>query len=93
MEAVRTDPTLKEKGVGARTQQSMSQELRNRSLIAAIKHATGRRSLPETECKLDLKGQRVLHKEKEICRINAAGELEWLTPHLAPTEAEKASSV
>ena len=91
VEALRNDATMKAEGVGVRTQQSLDQELRNRALIASIKHITNKRGLPEGDCKLELREQRVMHKGKEVVKVGENGNLQWLDPSLKPTEEEEKS--
>ncbi len=55
----------------------------------AIKHITGVRRLPEVECKLLVREQRVTHNGETVVRINEnAGDLEWIRTTLTPTVAE-----
>ena len=80
VEALREDDELKRLGIGARTQQSMTQEVRNRALIQSIKFVTNKEFLPEADCKLSLKDGTVTYKGEVICRVGESGDLEWLRP-------------
>ena len=49
--------------------------------------------MEEKECKLDLPGGQVKHKETVVCKINVEkDELEWMTVELRPTDTEKSAA-
>ena len=46
-------------------------------------------TIPEGDCKLELREQRVMHKGKEVVKVGENGNLQWLEPSLKPTEEEE----